>query len=71
MSAGYLIYTPNYGGSTTNTAGIPRPAALRSGMAPTWPEGRMVSTPPPKPPPPVLSLAYPLIPRRTGPASLA
>lgn len=71
MSAGYLIYSPPFGGSTTNTVGIPRPAPLRTGNVPTWPEGRMASTPPPKAPPPVLSLAYPLIPRRHGPASLA
>lgn len=71
MSAGYLIYNPNYGGSTVNTSGIPRPAPLRSGMPPSWPEGRLPSMPPPKPPPPILSLAYPQLPRRTGKATLA
>lgn len=54
-----------FGGSTNQGPGIPRQNPAR------WPEGQMPATPPPPPRKPVLSLAYPLIPKATGKASVA
>lgn len=59
-----LIYSAQYGHYGPNPNMIP-------GQGPRWPEGHLQPQPPPQAPQPQYTQNFPLIPRHTGPASLA
>lgn len=59
-----MHYSSAFGGSNSNPPPIP-------GKYVNWPDARLKATPPPPPPKPLYSLAYPLIARPAGKASVA